>query len=446
MISSLTQKSENSEQHIYPPLSYGWYVTVLLTIIYILSFVDRQILSLLVEPIKSDMNLSDTQIGLLMGASFAIFYSTMGLPLGWLADNMPRKYLLGAGLAVWSAATALSGLAQSFKHLFIARILVGAGEASLGPCAISLISDVMPPSQRSRAIAVYSSALSFALAIAYLLGGQIMKFADGLDLTFIPFMADLKSWQLVLIIVGSPGLLIALLVLTLKEPNRQYIDKNRSKGFNSIKRTFNYFGDHKKLFTKLFILPVTMTIITYSHNFIPSLFQREYGWDPVTLSIYIGTIIGLVGPCSTFFGGWLIDKMHSKGIEDASIIIMRIGGVIMVPTCIAMPLMPSPQLALVFYGFSLCGVTLITVSAWSSILGIVPPDLRGQATAIYLMVISMFGLMLGPTLVGVFNDFLFVGSDRLDLSMSLVSIIFGTVSLIMLPNIVKTYRAAIGIN
>ena len=446
MTSTQIQEQEKSEEHIYPPISYGWYVTILLTIIYILSFVDRQILSLLVEPIKNDMDLSDTQIGLLMGASFAIFYSTMGLPLGWLADNMPRKYLLGAGLAIWSAATALSGLAQSFRHLFIARILVGAGEATLGPCAISLISDVMPPAQRARAIAVYSSALSFALAIAYLLGGQIMKFADGLDLSFIPFMADLRSWQLVLIIVGSPGLLIALLVLTLKEPNRQYIQKNPVKGLDSIKRTFAYFGDNKNLFFKLFLLPVTMTIITYSHNFIPSLFQREYGWSPVTLSVYIGTIIGLVGPCSTFFGGWLIDKMHSKGIDDAGIIIMRIGGIIMVPTCIAMPLMPSPQLALIVYGLSLCGVTLITVSAWSSILRIVPPELRGQATAIYLMVISMFGLMLGPTLVGVFNDFVFVGSDQLDLSMAMVSAIFGTLSLIMLPNIVKTYRAAIGIN
>ncbi len=109
MTSTQIHQQEKSEEHIYPPISYGWYVTILLTIIYILSFVDRQILSLLVEPIKNDMDLSDTQIGLLMGASFAIFYSTMGLPLGWLADNMPRKYLLGAGLAIWSAATALSG-------------------------------------------------------------------------------------------------------------------------------------------------------------------------------------------------------------------------------------------------------------------------------------------------------------------------------------------------
>ena len=168
----------NKENKNYPNSKYAWYMVVMLTIAYILSFVDRYILGLLIEPIKADLGLTDTQIGLLLGFAFAIFYATMGLPLGYLADRKKRTWLVAAGIAVWSAATAASGLVKNFAQLFIARMTVGAGEATLSPCAMSMISDSFPPEKRGKPIAFYTAALSLGAGIASLISAGVINWQN----------------------------------------------------------------------------------------------------------------------------------------------------------------------------------------------------------------------------------------------------------------------------
>ena len=178
----------------YPNPRHAWYMVILLTVAYVFSFVDRYVLGLLIEPIKADLNLTDTQIGLLLGPAFAIFYATMGLPLGWLADRKRRTAIVAAGVFVWSIATAASGLAKSFAHMFAARMAVGIGEATLSPCAMSMISDSFPKERRGRPIAFYTMALSLGAALASLLSASVLVWAkrsDGLSLPILGPVAAL---------------------------------------------------------------------------------------------------------------------------------------------------------------------------------------------------------------------------------------------------------------
>ena len=193
-------------------------MVILLTVAYVFSFVDRYILGLLIEPIKADLGLSDTQIGLLLGPAFAIFYATMGLPLGWLADRKRRTWIVAAGVALWSFATAASGLAKNFLHLFIARMSVGVGEATLSPCAMSLISDSFPKEKRAKPIAFYTMALSLGAGIASLVSAGVLQWAKSVPAIELPIIGVVAPWQFTFIVVGLPGVLLALLMLTLREP------------------------------------------------------------------------------------------------------------------------------------------------------------------------------------------------------------------------------------
>ena len=207
----------------YPSTRYAWYMVILLTVAYVFSFVDRYILGLLIEPIKADLELSDTQIGLLLGPAFAIFYATMGLPLGWMADRKRRTWIVGFGVALWSAATAASGLAKNFTHLFLARMSVGVGEATLSPCTMSMISDSFPKANRAKPIAFYTMALSLGAGIASLISAGVLQWAKTVPNIELPLVGIVAPWQFTFFVVGLPGLALAVLMFTLREPPRHVV-------------------------------------------------------------------------------------------------------------------------------------------------------------------------------------------------------------------------------
>ena len=192
-------------RNVYPAAGYAWYMVILLTLAYICSFIDRYMLGLLVEPIKADLNLTDTQLGLLLGPAFAIFYATMGLPLGWLADRRRRTWIVAAGITIWSAATIACGLVKNFFQMFIARMSVGIGEATLSPCAISMISDSFPRERRAKPIAFYTMAVSIGAALASLFSATVLVWAKSNPGMSLPLVGPIAAWQLAFIAVGLPG-------------------------------------------------------------------------------------------------------------------------------------------------------------------------------------------------------------------------------------------------
>lgn len=432
----MTDKIEatGSVENDYPASGYSWYVVVLLTLGYILSFLDRIIVNLLVEPIKADFALTDTQIGLLMGVAFSIFYATMGIPLGWLADNMKRKTLVAVGMFVWSAATCFSGYAKSFVGLFAARIGVGAGEATLSPCAISLISDLFPEEKRGRAIALYSSALSIASATAFYLGGQILTWANTTDTSGMFLISELKPWQIVFVVVGAPGVILSFFMLLVKEPKRQI---QRAKGETAISflKTINYYKNNLGSFLGISLLVGVMTTIAYAQFFSTSLFIRTWGWEASDYAFRNSIGLLVFAPPSVMIAGWFVDKLHKQGVEDAAWKVFKIGFIIMIPPNVLFPLMPDPWMALFVSFFGLIGIATVTAAGVPSMLKIIPGKIRAQSIAIYYMIISMCGLLIGPTSVGFLTDTF----GNLQYSMAIVPAIFGILGLCFLPMINRIY-------
>jgi MFS family permease len=205
----------------WPKPARAWWTVIVLTFAYVVSFVDRTILSLLIEPIKADLALSDTQIALVQGIAFGLFYAAMGLPLGWLADRMSRRLLIGIGAGFWCLATAACGLAASFPQLFLARIGVGVGEAALSPAAMSMISDSFPKERRALPIGIYAGAAALGAGLALILGGSVIRLVSGASQVSLPLVGDVAAWQAAFILVGVFGLVLLPLMATVVEPLRR---------------------------------------------------------------------------------------------------------------------------------------------------------------------------------------------------------------------------------
>ena len=219
------RNSDSGEAEAYPPEGYSWYVVVVLMLFYTLSFVDRQIIALLVEPMKADLGLTDVQMSLLGGLSFAVFYTVFGIPMGRLADSCNRRRLIAVGVALWSLMTTLCGFTSRFYHLLLLRMGVGLGEAALSPAAFSMIADYFPRRKRATALSIYSIGIYLGAGLAFTGGAILLGWADRLvssrEGNPLPVLGDIQPWQIVFLAVGLPGLLLTCLLATVREPNRQ---------------------------------------------------------------------------------------------------------------------------------------------------------------------------------------------------------------------------------
>ena len=205
----------------YPAPVLGWWALGVFTLALIVSYTDRQVLNLLVDPVRTDLKISDTQISLLQGAAFALFYATAGVPLGRLADVLPRRAVIISGVLAWSASTFACGLAASYGQLFLARLCVGVGEAALLPAALSILADYFPPSRRGTAIGVIIIGAAVGSAVANIIGGLMFAAVRAGDFNWVPGIAGVSAWRAVFYLISAPGALIALLILTVREPARR---------------------------------------------------------------------------------------------------------------------------------------------------------------------------------------------------------------------------------
>ncbi len=428
-----------TDTHDYPATKYAWYMVVLLTIAYVFSFVDRYILGLLIEPIKADLGFSDTQIGLLLGPAFAIFYATIGLPLGWLADRKRRTWIIAAGITIWSLATAASGFARNFTHMFIARMSVGIGEAALGPCAMSMISDSFPKERRGRPIAFYTMALSIGAGLAYIFGSTVLGWARTVPNIALPVIGVVATWQFTFIAVGLPGLILAILFFFMHEPKRMDQKDHSKESGASILDMLKFVGVHWRTFITFFPLFCYMTIVAYSQGWLASLFKRTWGWEAEQFALIKGLILIIVGPATVNAAGWFSDHFYNKGIKDAPLIIPIIGTFVIVITGTAAPLMPTAEIAMFFFGLNNIGIAMASATGITALLNVVPGKIRAQIVAFYYLCISMSGLFLGPTTVGLLTDNVF-GQENLHYAMALLPLLFGVPVLALIPWTRRCYK------
>lgn len=371
----------------------GWYMVGLLTLVQIVSYTDRFLPSLLISSIKTDLHLSDFQLGLLLGPAFAIFYVAVGLPFGWAADRFSRRGVLAFGIATWSAMTSAACLATSFAPLFAARLGVGFGEAAVAPCAISLIGDRFDRTRRPRAISLYMAGSFIGAGSAFLFGGPLVHWIERSP----PLFPGMHPWQSAFLIVGAPGFVLAMLMLTFAEPVRTELTRTTSA---SLAGALRFIGAHWRAFGTLFIGSACVVTLGSLTQWNVALFQRSWGWNVAEVGIATGLIFFTAGPLGTIVGVWLTHRWIARGHKDATLRALIAGLLIGAPGFILFPLAPTATLGLCGMFVAFAGQAMATAAGPVSLTYLAPGQIRSQATAIYYLIISLAGQLLGPPPVG----------------------------------------------
>lgn len=429
----------------WPGPLQSWYMVIVLTLAYTFSFIDRQILNLLVGPIKGDMHITDFQMSLLMGTAFGVFYALMGLPISRWVDRLSRRNIIFAGITIWSMMTIACGMARNYTHLFLARIGIGAGEATLNPSAFSLLSDSFPEKKRSLPTAVFHLGIPFGTGLALIIGGFVVDIVSKLDPLKIPLFSFSYSWQLTFILVGLPGLLVAVLVLTTSEPRRRGLLQTSEHG--EIKKQKMPVGDVAKFlsarklayFAIIFGVGMKITLNYGSNAWVPTHFIRTFDWSAGEFGRIYGMFNIAVGVSSILFCGLLANKLLSLGIRDANMKVILIGYGLGIPFAIAGPLMPTPALAITMFMLAYF-FTNFHVLTPACLVAITPNQMRGQISALYVFIVNILGLGLGPSVVAVFTDFVFSSDMAIGKSLAVTAAIMGPLGFVVLFLGLRAYR------
>jgi MFS family permease len=372
--------------------SYRRYALGLLLLVYVVNFLDRSILNILVQPIKNEFGVSDSALGLLSGPAFAVFYATLGIPIARWADRGTRRDIIALALFLWSGMTALCGLARTFPQLALARIGVGVGEAGCSPPAHSLISDYYPPEKRATAFATYALGIPIGTALGYLLGGWLRE--------------DL-GWRHAFLLCGIPGLLLALIVrVTLREPPRGMSEARRGTaampGMFEVARTMWGLGS----FRHLAIAATLHAFVGYGvGGWNPAFLERSHELSPKTIGLFLAAAGGLFGGLGTWLGGYFTDRFGRRDLRWG-LWVPGISTLIAVPFAIAFYLWPDIRTALAFGGLPVLFGAMYLGPTYSITQALAPLRMRAVASAFLLFLINLIGLGLGPLMVGVTSDLL----------------------------------------
>jgi len=404
------------------------YGLFMLTLVYAFNFIDRQILVILQEPIKQEMGLSDAQLGLLSGFSFALVYITAGIPIAYWADRSNRRNIIAGSLAIWSGMTALSGLAQNYTQLLLARIGVGIGEAGGSPPAHSMISDYYPPAQRATALAIYSTGIYLGVAAGYLFGGVI---------------SEVYGWRIAFMVAGVPGILLAvMLVLTVREPVRgRWESAPRAAYTPGLRETLKLLTSYRS-FWYVAAGGGLSAFVTYgTGNFAPSFLMRNHGLTLGEVGLVLGIMSGVGGMLGTFLGGYLTDRFGTRD-KRWYLWLPAIAGAMVLPLGLPFLLLADTTAAIVFMFFKLVMANCYLAPALAISHTLVPPAMRALTSAVLLFVFNMVGLGLGPLTVGLLSDLYvpYFGDDSLRYAM-LTAVAIGSPAVVLFLLAARHLRA-----
>jgi MFS family permease len=406
----------------YPPAGQAWYCVTILALVVMVNFLDRGILTLLVEPIKADLGLSDVQMSLIMGFAFTFFYAIFGLPVARLVDRHSRKHILAAGVAIWSVMTAFCGLASTFWHLFIARVGVGVGETTSGPSAYSLLADYFAPEKLPRAIAGMNLGFVAGTGLAMIIGGAVIGAVGASEDVTLPGGITFRGWQVVLIIVGLPGLIVSALMLTVREPVRR---GGMVKGEQPLTEVFRFLAFHWSVYVPMFAGLALRTVQMFGLSMWgPAFYGRTYGWSPTQVGYVVGASLFIAMPLGLFAGSWLAERYWKNKRYDANIRVVVYSTVVAVPLAIVAPLMPTPWLAA---GFGLVAAFFSSMAAPTenaALQCVTPNHLRGQMTFLFLFIMNVVGMGLGPLFIASLTQYVFT-EENIRYSMFLGALVLG---------------------
>jgi MFS family permease len=383
----------------------------------IFSFVDRIILSLLVDPIKADLGLSDTDFAFLLGVAFAVFFALFGLPIGRWADRYSRRLIIGIGIFLWSLMTIACGLATNFWELFFARVGVAVGEAALAPAAFSMISDLFPRDKLGRALGVYQAGAFIGAGAALLVGGVVIGLIKIQGVQLLPLIGAVEPWQIVFFVVGLPGLAVAFLMATVPEPVRRGVAMAGSAALSPgevlrfVTARWRVYGLHFLGFS-LLAVPITTTL-----TWAPVFFGRVLGYSPRETGLTLGLIVLLLSPAGVYTGGWLADALMRRGYRDPMHRVGLAAAALLFPLCLFATTGNNPVLTVaLFCPLTFCA-SLSLACAPAALQVVTPGPMRAQISAAWMLCLNVITAIVGPTAVGLIADQVF--GDRMAVGQSL---------------------------
>ena len=429
-----------SEKPLYPSPKVAWFACTVLFLGCTLAFMDRAVISLFVIPIQRDLHISDTQISLLVGFAFGAFNALFGLPVARWIDGGRRRTIAAIGIAVWSVAASSCGLAAHFWQLFLGRVGVGAGEASVTPAGVSLLADFFPPSRRGVPMGLFYAGVFVGGACALILGGLLWR-SLGDRQVVLPFVGPLHSWQVVLILVAALGLFVAPVTMMIREPERLDGGRRARAGNFPLATVVQYYKTHAR------------TLIGHNVGFclqnfalhagaawLPTLLVRTDGWSIARAGATVGVMTLVLGPISTATAGILADALARRGRTDGKLLVSIVAAGMCALASALIALNPTPGLIIVALGVFMYFGTFSLPLAPGALQEIMPNAMRGQATAIYVAVTNLIGGGLAATAVAVLTDFVFHDKGKLHVSFGLVGAIVCILAALTLTSTLRAFR------
>jgi MFS family permease len=439
----------SSDSSPYPSSFAAWYSVAVLMLMYIFSFIDRQTISLLVEPMKRDLHISDTQIGMLQGLAFALLYTFLGLPIARLSDRHSRRAIIAGGVFIWSIMATLCGLARSAAQLFIARIGVGVGEAALSPAAYSIITDSFPRSKLGGAFSVYNVGITIGAGTALLVGGIVVGAVSRAGATYtLPLFGPVHAWQMVFILTGAPGIVLPLLLLTFREPKRRGLLRTQpisgqiaATNKPPLREVLNHAWSNRDFYGLHFVAMGLLALAGYAvASWLPTALIRAYGISAGQAGKVIGVSAILMNSSGMLLAGVLCDRLTKRGWRDAPIVVAAISAAGIAVLSSFPPFMPT--VPLVWVALFISGITFNAYNGVGpmAVNQVTPNEYRAQISAVYLFVVNALGLGVGPTLVPFINEHVFHDPLKIRYSMVMVASSSAAIALILLLKVRPIYR------
>lgn len=411
-----------------PSSAAGSRAVVVLLLLYALSLIDRQILNLMVDPIRRDLGISQVQIGFLQGFAFATFYTLCGMPLGWAADRYNRRLLIFGGVIVWALATTACGLANSYVELLVARFAVGAGEAALLPAAYSILSDLFRRERLTQAMSLFSIGAMIGSGTALAVGGLVVAYAASGGIMAVPWLGHVRPWQFVFLIIGLPGLVMAFLVFLFPEPIRYHPPSKHRSG----ERLMPFLRERTMLLACHFGgFSLIYLVSSGASAWAPTYLSRTFGLPIGQIGLAYGAMTLLFGVIGFLGSGRIVGLAFARGVRDAHFRYPAIGALLLAANGALATIVPWPWLSILLFGANGLFTTVAAVSA-ASLQLVAPPHLRGRVSALFLVVFNMLGAGLGPLAVAFAAEHVTGNEAGLGPAMRLVFLIFSLLAAALL--------------
>ncbi|WP_411820882.1 MFS transporter [Hyphococcus formosus] len=412
-------QKNNSGNLSYPKPLIAWFTVAALFVAYIFSFIDRMIIGLLVEPMKADLQISDTEISLLQGMAFAVFYTIAGIPIGRLIDRSSRVKIISIGISLWSLMTMVCGFASHYWQLFLARMGVGVGEATLSPAAYSIITDSFAPNRLGLAMGVYGLGSAIGAGLAFIIGAAVISLVASTGDVVLPIVGEVRSWQAAFLIVGAPGFLVAVIFTILPEPARRSVT-GKPVETAPMSDVIKFVKSRFSVLAGIFFAVGFVNLSVFAAvSWLPVLYMRSYGMALADAGYVAGGAMVFAGFVGLLGGGWICDKLG--GLPHQRIMVSAVAGIGGIIGGFLFPLMPGPISATILFIVFFIACTTPVGAAVSALQQISPNTMRATLSAAYLFVVNIVGMAFGPTATALIGDVFFPQDGGIRYAMAIVA-------------------------